>query len=277
MPRRRFRRGAPRVGRLRSGGRELRRPQEVDERVAAGLSARQRRPPVRPRPRESSPGRRRRSPTSTSPTIRPPTSPRRSPSWRDAGLAQDVEPERRLAAPSHARRARALGGRAAARRRQLAGDRLARGQSGGLSALRGRARRATGRRRRRPRRRSPAAGSISECGQASVDPLRALRRRAARARRRAATSRPPCSGRRGRSRSGPGTAARSALPVVDPVAVADLRVAVAVCGVGELERDERLAVERGSARRRGRAQLAARSAPISFGRKSSGAPTGSAR
>jgi hypothetical protein len=33
------------------------------------------------------------------------------------------------------------------------------------------------------------------------------------------------------------------LPIVDPEAVADLRVAVAVCGVGELERDERLAVD----------------------------------
>ena len=156
-----------------------------------------------------------------------------------AGLAQDVEPERRLAVPAVLGQP-ALGGRQRLDA-ELAGDSLAGGQSGGASALEvTRGERPVGvvvdlaadRLRQADQR----------CGQASVDPFRPLRRRAPGD---VEEQRPV--DRHLRAHRGESDQVREhrqvAVPVVDSVAVADLRVAVAVCGVGELERDVRLAVD----------------------------------
>ena len=157
----------------------------------------------------------------------------------DAGLAQDVEPERRLAVPAMLAEP-ALGGRQRLDA-ELAGDRLARGQSGGLAALEiARGERPVGivvdvagdRLRQADQRR----------GQAPVDPFRPLRRGAPGD----VEEQRPVDRHLGPHRRKPDQVREQrqvGLAIVDPVAVADLRVAVAVRGVGELERDERLAVD----------------------------------
>ena len=74
-----------------------------------------------------------RRPTSTSPTMRPPTGPSRSPCADHVGLAEDVEPERRLVAPAVAREPDV--GRVERLGADEARDRLARGQADRLAAL----------------------------------------------------------------------------------------------------------------------------------------------
>ena len=178
-------------------------------------------------------------PTSTSPTIRPPTGPEPVAVVQDLGLLEDVEPQRRLPGPPALGETHLLGGQRG--HAEATGDGLAGGQPDGLAALQVavRQRRVVGA-RLGP---GDCGGQRDQrCREPRVDALGALGRRVTLD----VDLQRPVDGVLGRDRAEAhqvGEHRAGAEVRVDLVAVADLGVAVAVGGVGELERDVGIPVD----------------------------------
>ena len=213
-------------------------------------------------------------PTSTSPTIRPPTGPELVAVVQDLGLLEDVEPQRRLAGPAVLGEPDLLGGSARARRGGARRPRPRRGRRPGRAAGRG----WPATRSRCPARTPEICVGSAISGAGSRASMRLARW---------AGAWPvdvdlqrPVDRVLGRDRAEAhqvGEHRARAEVRVDLVAVADLGVAVAVGGVGELERDVRVARRCGTAA--GRRRAARRSAPRRSGRAGTraGSRAGSAR
>ena len=203
-------------------------------------------------------------PTRTSPTIRPPTGPSWSPSCRTVGLLEDVEPQRCLAGPPVLGEPDLLGGQRG--HPEAVRDGFTRGESDGLAALQVavRERRVVGARRGPGdlRRQGDQRG-----GQPRVDALGALGRRVALD----VDLQRPVDRVLGRDRAEAhqvGEHRAGAEARVDLIAIADLGVAVAVGGIGELERDVRDRRRGGTAAGRASSSSAVSGAPIRPGRNS---------